>query len=75
MTLKEWLDFNQPLLNCDLLVKMLKNGSYHNQDCICELYLGLDYAKKLFGSFELKKVSVGKIDGLDHTTIKVVIWD
>lgn len=74
MKLKDWIDQNNELLNCDLLVKILKSGSYNANDKICEMYLDKLYARKLFGELELKKIGVGNIEVSDHVTIKVLLW-
>lgn len=74
MTLKEWLDFNEQYLNCDLLIVLLKNGSYKTDDIICKLYMDKGNAKDIFGKYELKQISTGTADYSDHRTIKVLLW-
>ena len=74
MKVKEWIDQNYDLLNCDLYIEALKDGSYNLKDMILETYLSKDYARRIFGDFELMKIGVGKSMNSDHITIKLLIW-
>ena len=78
LTLKEWAEFNGPVNNQgDVIVAILKHGSYNTDDRLLYSLMRLDDAVALFGDLELRKFSVGTIPdevlGM-YNTIKVVLW-
>jgi len=62
MKLVDWINFHEEnkLLNCDLIVTGIKQGSLETKDIILTTTLHLDRAKQLFGNYELMKVRTDK---------------
>ena len=55
MKLKEWIDFNKDIFNGDLLITLIRKGSYSRDDLILESYLSLDDTYTIFGNYELQR--------------------
>ena len=73
MKFKEWFDFNSQLLNCDLVVTILRNS--YNRDCLLlEVLMKPQDVADLFGEYELKKVTTGCVANSTYITIKVILW-
>ncbi len=75
MKLKNWIEYNKELMNCDLIVCALKSGSFKYSDKIFEAAMNIHHAKKIFGEHEIKRISVGEYPtSSDSYGLKVLIW-
>lgn len=75
MKLKEWMDFNKPFIDWDLQIVLLKYGSYHKDNTLFEGIINWDIGERLFGDYEIKKVTIGKGAGTDFPYFRLFIWD
>lgn len=75
MTLREWHDFNEPVLGIGTwVVCILKSGSYKRDDTILEARMDCDNAVSMFGKFELKRVQLSSDEDDCPRTLRVLLW-
>ena len=76
ITLKEWSDFNSGICNYgDLIVCLMKRGSYNKDDTILEATIRTDNAIKLFGNWEMKKFMVGTYPNSEFHGLRILLWE
>lgn len=74
MKLNDWINFNKPYYNGDLIVKVAKNKSYKSDDVLLSTVAHLDVCSKLFGDYDLAKFQVEQRPEHGGYTIKVLLW-
>ena len=74
MKLKEWIELNEDLHQGDLIVLALKSGSWKKDDQIFRVNLRQDYAKVLFGEYEIKRFRTGQYPNSEVYGTEVLIW-
>lgn len=75
MKLKEWMIFNKPFIFCDLQIVLIKYGSYHKDNILFEGITDWDIAERLFGDFEIKKLSIGEHPTTKTLCFRIILWD
>lgn len=74
MTLKEWSDFNNPVLANPEWIICILDHSYKNTDKIMEALMRDHHAVRLFGDYEVKRVQVAAANESGYNTIRLLIW-
>lgn len=76
MTLKEWNEFNHGISNFgDYIICILKRGSYKTDDIILETTVREEYAGKIFGPYEVKRLMIGTRPGTDSKSLRIPLWE
>lgn len=71
MKLKEWMEFNEPLLYCDFRVKLYE-GEGSNATCLVDCIVS-DYAcKTVFGEYEIERVKISQ-DGNGCSCLALIL--
>lgn len=75
MKLKDWMAFNQPFMDCDFKVKLIKNGSFNRDDIIFETIARWDVCNKFFGDYTIAKLKIDRYFNSDSACFCLLLWD
>ena len=63
MKLKEWMEFNEPVLNCDFRVKLYGTKDSRQRDrCMINAAVARDVCKKMFGEYEMERLTLDRCE-------------
>lgn len=75
MKLKDWMAFNQPFMACDFKVKLLKNGSWKQEDILLKTVVRWDVCNRLFGDYTIAKLGIDSYFNSDSACFCLLLWD